>query len=265
MTHGILLVGPVGSGKSSFIKSLTTEHVEILRGVKPCTLNRSHVELHLAITTSILANPSAKATSECKAYTVEQELAGVPMKFAIIDTPGFGNSPQSDLDTVRKIAQYLDRMRPKFKICGVIYFHRITDRRFAGDAQTSLAISKDICGEGFLPRVAVMTTMWDTIDKNKYKMFERLNEQLERLDGGHLRLSGAGPPIFKRLRDDEESSRDVLKHFASLVGTVEEAPELLLAEEWRRMGRTGTQRVYKTAAGMKIMGKISAERQCTIF
>ncbi|KAK0711824.1 hypothetical protein B0H67DRAFT_647168 [Lasiosphaeris hirsuta] len=240
--HAILLIGPTGSGKTSFVKSLTKEHVEIVHGVRP-------------------------STSECQAYMVEQEFADGFTHFAIIDTPGFDASPEldSDLNTVEKIARYLDKRDSELKICGAIYFHRITDKKFMGVAQTSLAISKSICGEGFFPRVAAMTTMWDTIDSAKYNDFEILNEELDELDNGHLRLSETGPPIFKRLHDDEESSREVLKHFAQLAKT-EEAPELALAMEWRKMRRNGRkQAVQKTAAGKKIMEKVSADRPCTIF
>ena len=153
-------------------------------------------------------------------------------------------------------------MHPQFEICGAIYFHRITDKKFAGAAQNSLAISKNICGRDFFPHVAVMTTMWDTIEPNKYEEYERMNRQLERL-GGYLRLSETGPAIFKRPCNDKKSCREVLEHFALLART-KEPPQLLLAKESRRMGLSSNG-IRKTTAGKEIMEKIGAGNPCTIF
>ncbi|KXX73719.1 Nucleolar GTP-binding protein 1 [Madurella mycetomatis] len=235
--YAILLVGPTGSGKSSFVKSLTKEYVEIMHGLKP-------------------------STTECKAYTVEQKLYAGLVTFTIIDTPGFDGSPDADLNTVHKIAKMLHQMGSQFVICGVIYFHRITDRRFAGAARASLAISKSICGRDFFPFVAAMTTMWDTIDQKRHAEYESLNRQLEKL-GGHLRLSDSGPTIFKRLRNDEWSCREVLEHFARLALT-EKPPQLLLVKESREFGLS-KKGVRKTTAGKEIMEKVSAGSSCTIL
>lgn len=156
----------------------------------------------------------------------------------------------------------LSETRSQFRIYGAIYFHRITDRRFAGAARASLAISKNICGKDFFPFVAAMTTMWDTIDQKRYAEFESLNRQLEKY-GGHLRLSDTVPSIFKRLRDDKESCREVLQHFARLATTTK-PPQLLLATESRKVG-LGKNGIRKTTAGREIMEKISARGPCTIL
>ncbi|GAB1318341.1 hypothetical protein MFIFM68171_08551 [Madurella fahalii] len=237
--HAILLIGPTGSGKSSFVKSLTKEHVDIEHDV----------------------NPSPKATSECKAYTVKQDVYGQLTEFGIIDTPGFDGSPESDLNTIQKIARMLNEIRSQFEICGAIYFHRITDRRFGGTAKKSLTIAKNICGRDFFPYVAAMTTMWDTIEQGKYEEYEELNRQLETL-GGYLRLSETGPTIFKRLRNDKESCREVLNHFGLLAMT-ETPPQLLLAKESRKTGlsRNG---IGKTTAGKEILAKSSVGIPCRI-
>jgi hypothetical protein len=48
-------------------------------------------------------------------------------------------------------------------LVGIIYCHRITDRRFDGSTKKSFQIFQNICGEAFLKNVILVTTMWNEI------------------------------------------------------------------------------------------------------
>jgi hypothetical protein len=48
-------------------------------------------------------------------------------------------------------------------LVGIIYCHRITDRRFDGSAKKSFQIFQNICGEAFLKNVILVTTMWNEV------------------------------------------------------------------------------------------------------
>ncbi|KAK0711867.1 P-loop containing nucleoside triphosphate hydrolase protein, partial [Lasiosphaeris hirsuta] len=133
----ILLIGPTGSGKSSFIRSLTKEKVEV-NGQKPCT-------------------------TECKDYLIELDINGRTKTFILVDTPGFEDFPENNLIALRSIAEKLSKMRPQV-VYGAIYFHRIINGRFHGTTRSILSIFKSICGDQFFDHVAFVTTMWDAIN-----------------------------------------------------------------------------------------------------
>ncbi|KAK0652613.1 P-loop containing nucleoside triphosphate hydrolase protein [Cercophora newfieldiana] len=218
----ILLIGPSGSGKSSFVKSLTGEIVQ-LNGHKPCT-------------------------PECKAYKVEPIIDGRLKSFILIDTPGFVDQPEKDLKILENIAMTLTKMAPD-KVFGAIYFHNITEVRMTGTGLSVLDIFKAICGERFYPHVAFVTTMWDTIKPQFHRKFQITNTEL---GNGPMKLKGA-PGVFRRLRDDDECSKDVLQHFALLSRQRATPPPLLLMMELRGEIRGEIREVGNTAAGRRIL------------
>jgi hypothetical protein len=48
-------------------------------------------------------------------------------------------------------------------ITGIIYLHRITDKRFTGASHMNLNVMQAICGEHLLPHVILCTTMWNSL------------------------------------------------------------------------------------------------------
>lgn len=178
-------------------------------------------------------------------------------KFTIIDTPGFEDLADESLASLEKIAGTLKGMLPR-TVYGAIYFHRITDGRLMGTARAVLEIFKAICGPQFYPRVAFVTTMWDTISRARVERYMLINDELEKR---HMTLSKDSPKVFRRLFDDRESSIAVLEHFARLAGSNATAPPLLLVNEALALKKFD---VRKTSAGKEIMKKTGSDGFCCV-
>jgi len=179
-------------------------------------------------------------------------------KFTIIDTPGFEDLPDESLASLKKIAETLKVMHPR-PVYGAIYFHRITDGRLMGTARTVLEIFKAICGPQFYPRVAFVTTMWDTISRPRVERYQLINDELEKR---HMTLSQDSPKVFRRLFDDRESSIAVLEHFANLPRDAKKPPpQLQLVKEVLLMKEAN---VRRTAAGKEIMKKTGSDGFCCV-
>jgi len=48
-------------------------------------------------------------------------------------------------------------------VTGLLYFHRITDNRMAGEALRNFRLFESLCGEEF-NKIVLATTMWDEVD-----------------------------------------------------------------------------------------------------
>ena len=51
------------------------------------------------------------------------------------------------------------------KLAGVIYVHRISDRRFSGIAGRNFKIFRELCGETSLKNVVLVTNMWSEVSR----------------------------------------------------------------------------------------------------
>ena len=179
--------------------------------------------------------------------------------FHIIDTPGFEDQPEDNLFALKKIGETLLKLPQA--VIGAIYFHRITDGRLMGTARAVLEIFKAICGPQFYPRVAFVTTMWDTISRPRVERYLLINDELEKR---HMTLSQNSPRVFRRLYDDRESSMAVLEHFAMLARDDKIPPPFQLFKELFPMKVVN---VRKTAAGKEIMRKTGRDgfHCCTLM
>jgi len=258
----ILLLGPTGSGKSTFVKHATNKHVDtgVVGGAKPCVFQpfQFHPTYYQTLQSpneidECWLTTGPQGTTECKIYDLR--LDGVP--YVLIDTPGFEDAPPGSLHALRKIAAML-QSTPSLEVTGVVYFHRITDGRLTGSARFNLSIFKQVCGERFFPHVAFVTTMWDIVGGGGYARYAHLNRELEEK---HMRLVDEGPDIFKFDRNDRKSSANVLRHFGKLAST-SKAPPLLFFEQLR--AKSG---VRKTSAGKEAMRKSGRNSggACTIL
>ncbi|KAI0766719.1 hypothetical protein BC629DRAFT_1596240 [Irpex lacteus] len=80
----------------------------------------------------------------------------------LIDTPGFDDTTLSDTEVLTMIASWLSNSYEHgLKLSGIIYMHRITDRRVGGVTRKNFRKLRELCGEETLDHVAIVTTMWD--------------------------------------------------------------------------------------------------------
>ncbi|KAG9317983.1 P-loop containing nucleoside triphosphate hydrolase protein [Chiua virens] len=162
----IAVMGPTGSGKTNFINSVT-----------------GNTERRAA---SHLRSDTQDVTASC---TISRDGG---YRIVLVDTPGFDDTYRPDIDILKTIADWLIQEYSSgggvLRLAGIIYLHRITDSRMCGSAYKNLSMFGRLCGDIPLPRVHLITTMWDIV-KNR-NMAERREAELKRdfwrplLDGG---------------------------------------------------------------------------------
>ncbi|KAI9787689.1 MAG: hypothetical protein M1839_000220 [Geoglossum umbratile] len=202
----ILLLGATGVGISSFIFRTTGQPAEIGHGVRSCT-------------------------SECKDWSFKHD----GKLLTLIDTPGFDDTSLDDMEILASIASRVEAKNLP-RIVGVIYFHRITDKRLTGMSRMNLQISRAMCGEQFYPHIILVTTMWNTIPNETV-----MNEAAER-EKQLLQLPAFwGDMIAQRCKYERffgtpESGIQILTLFQSL----DKAPLLHIEAELRVKGLKDT-------------------------
>ncbi|TRX88531.1 hypothetical protein FHL15_010570 [Xylaria flabelliformis] len=196
----ILIMGPIGSGKSSFVKAAREpghDDVEISSKVDSCT-------------------------HECTEY--ETKYSSGRNKIFLIDTPGFEDPQTPNANTLEKIAKQINEGAQcdssgcdkassiSEPISGLIYLHRCTDTRFDGDLKVNFEIIKAMCGPEFYSRVVICSTFWnhtlkDRLQQHKTRM-ERFLEHFEEVMKG-------GAEYREFWKDEEDPCSDILNHFLS--------------------------------------------------
>ncbi|KAF7374715.1 p-loop containing nucleoside triphosphate hydrolase protein [Mycena sanguinolenta] len=82
----------------------------------------------------------------------------------LIDTPGFDDTTRSDTEILTQIAAFLaNTYASGKKLAGVIYMHRISDVRMGGISTRNFKIFRQLCGEGTLRNVVIVTNMWSQV------------------------------------------------------------------------------------------------------
>ncbi|KDQ53006.1 hypothetical protein JAAARDRAFT_39718 [Jaapia argillacea MUCL 33604] len=136
----IAVMGPTGSGKSSFINlAAGNDHVEIGHKLESCTQ---------AVQPIRLPRPSGGGD------------------IVLVDTPGFDDTLRSDTEILQAIADWLyATYRRKITLSGLLFLHRISDNRMAGTPLRNLSLFQKLCGNPALQDVLLVTTMWGDIDE----------------------------------------------------------------------------------------------------
>lgn len=132
------VMGSTGSGKSTFITAASGQgHHAISHKLHTAT---SHIRLTKAI----------------------HPVDGLPVFF--VDTPGFDDTFKSDVETLRRLADWLVQIYKKdTRLAGIVYLHRISDNRMSGAALKNLRTFASICGRDAMRRAILVTTMWGDI------------------------------------------------------------------------------------------------------
>ncbi|KAJ5211292.1 hypothetical protein N7491_011112 [Penicillium cf. griseofulvum] len=135
----IAILGATGSGKSSFISKYSGKPVKISHNLNACT-----------------------STIDVYAYDLSPSRT-----VYLIDTPGFDDI-KSDSEVLEELKTWLENSyRKHIRLNGIIYLHRITDIRMQASAKRNLMIFHELCGQDFLKKVILVTTMWDQISTTK--------------------------------------------------------------------------------------------------
>ncbi|KAJ7170857.1 P-loop containing nucleoside triphosphate hydrolase protein [Mycena crocata] len=132
------VMGPTGSGKTSFINTVSGSNLRVGRTLQSCT---STVQV-------------------ASAFQLDGRWV------TLIDTPGFDDTSKSDTDILTLIAAFLAKTYESGKkLAGVIYMHRISDVRMGGISTRNFKMFRQLCGESTLKNVVIVTNMWGEVGR----------------------------------------------------------------------------------------------------
>ncbi|KAK6539281.1 hypothetical protein TWF694_009516 [Orbilia ellipsospora] len=133
----IALLGPTGSGKSSFAKLVTSNpFIAIGHDLESCTQ-------------SIVSYPLRHNNTD----------------YILVDTPGFNDTYRTDRKILDEITSWLaTSFASGTRLSGIIYFHRIVDVRMEGSALRNFHVFRKLCGDRALQNVVLGTTFWEMAD-----------------------------------------------------------------------------------------------------
>ncbi|KAJ3484493.1 hypothetical protein NLI96_g5619 [Meripilus lineatus] len=132
----VAVMGPTGSGKSSFINLASDGSLPVSDELVSCT---SEI---------VLSNVF--------------EIDG--RRIVIIDTPGFDDTSKPDSEILSMIASYLNESyKAGMTLSGLLFMHRISDTRMGGISRRNFRMFRKLCGDETLKNVLVVTTMWDSV------------------------------------------------------------------------------------------------------
>ncbi|KJA22643.1 hypothetical protein HYPSUDRAFT_40711 [Hypholoma sublateritium FD-334 SS-4] len=138
----VALMGPTGTGKSTFINLLTNnDNIRVGHDLDSQTTD---------VGTSVWLD---KTTG---------------LSVTLIDTPGFDDSRSdiTDTDILQRIATYLQENGGRM-LNGIIYLHRISDPRVGGAAKKNLRVFRELCGDEMLGNVRLVTTNWSSVGEKE--------------------------------------------------------------------------------------------------
>ncbi|KAF4985278.1 hypothetical protein FGRMN_11242, partial [Fusarium graminum] len=208
----IAVMGLTGSGKSTFISKLVADKVVIGHQLESCT---SEIE------TFRFKHPSGR-------------------QVVLVDTPGFNDNNLSDREVLERISGFLASMyQKKMYLNGIIYMHRITDNRLGGSGKKNIMMFKRLCGDEFYPRVALVTTRWEELERQQVGV-SRENELISN-DAwwGHMHKKGSK---LIRHKNCQGSALEIVEKLLQSAGHETLAIQRELVDEHKDLIKTGAGR-----------------------
>jgi len=229
----IPVMGPTGVGKSTFINTLLGRNAMLVgHDISSCTSTLQY---------AIVDNPPP-----CEGHRV-----------IIVDTPGFDDTYEEDVEILRRIAVWLaSSYGDNMKLGGVIYLLSIADKRMKGTTRRNLDMFHQLCGNKALARVVLGTTNWGEVLKD---VGEKREQQLAKTFWNTMTASGS---ISLRFDKSEKSARDFLDTILGQLefGGNEEVLNdnvLRIQDELVELER----RIPETEAGKKLRYTLEQARQ----
>ncbi len=165
-------------------------------------------------------------TSTCTPYPFEDATT----RFTLLDTPGFDDPNRDNLEILASITAFLSSPSAPH-IAGILLTHNITVNRLTGSARLNQAIVRALCGERFVPRLVLLTTMWNQIPGPAvHDECERREAQLlASSSSGHGETGGYGGVM--RFNGSREAARWVLAELMRILPAADTAPPAQIVAE----------------------------------
>ncbi|KAH6905956.1 P-loop containing nucleoside triphosphate hydrolase protein [Coprinopsis sp. MPI-PUGE-AT-0042] len=140
----ILLIGPTGAGKSTFIKEYTgKEEIVIGTALTSCTRNVTHYEATLPSHFAHFAGPQGR-------------------RLFLVDGPGFDDTHLDDNETLKRVADFLAQLHgQRMRLVGVVYVYDISEKKMRGSADANIKMFNKLC-DGQFAKVVLATSQWDS-------------------------------------------------------------------------------------------------------
>ncbi|KAI3579190.1 hypothetical protein IWW34DRAFT_621660 [Fusarium oxysporum f. sp. albedinis] len=163
----------------------------------------------------------------------------------LLDTPGFDDTNRSDTEVLKEIALCLTKTyEDNIKLSGILYLHRITDRRMGGSAKKNLMMFRKLCGEESLMNVILVTTMWE----DEYAAIGERREQELIATGGfwgalveegaqinrHNNTRSSAMPLLRTIAKSDRVTISIQKEMVTELRVMKEMPEALEMERQAR-------------------------------
>ncbi|KAF5351062.1 hypothetical protein D9756_008436 [Leucocoprinus leucothites] len=216
----VAVMGPTGTGKSTFIQRATNHSWTVGHSLQ------SH-------------------TSTVEALRVSFN-DGISL--VLVDTPGFDDTNKSDLETLKVIAKWFEQVyRRGLEISGILYLHRITDDRMGRTPRKNLELFKKVCGEDYFPLMVLVTTMWPESSNEDEAVFSERETQLKKDCWEDIIRH---PAQVQRFRGTHTSAWNILEEVFTFAGTRQQRKILEIQQEIVDFSK----RVPDTSAGQQLHG-----------
>ncbi|KAJ3513215.1 hypothetical protein NLJ89_g3078 [Agrocybe chaxingu] len=197
----IAVMGPTGSGKSSFINTTTGYRQGVGHTLESCTSDINVVKF------------------SCQPI--------FPNDIYFVDTPGFDDTNKSDTEIFKLISNWLNKTyESHIKLSGLLYFHRISDNRMAGTPLKNLRMFEKLVGSKF-HNIILTTTMWDEVDEETGQMRE---DELRSIYWKTMIDRGSGTARFL------QTTQSAFQLLAPLLDEANKRETLLLQKEVTDLG-----------------------------
>ena len=128
----------------------------------------------------------------------------------LIDTPGFDDTNKAEGQILQELAYWLAKSYEiGIRLSGLVYLHRITDKRMQGSSLQGLTVFKRLCGPENYNGVVLATTRWEGVTREEG---QRRHEELESVEKfwGDLIEGGSLP---SRIEHGQETSFGIIDYF----------------------------------------------------
>ncbi|KAI6107657.1 hypothetical protein EDD16DRAFT_1620546 [Pisolithus croceorrhizus] len=176
----ILIIGPVGCGKSSFIgKAVGNEE-----GIGHSLCTGSHTREIRATRCSI----------------------GNFANAVLLDTPGFDNTSISEKQILDMVSKSLEEVHNgRILLSAILLLHPITDNRLRWTPLKHLRLFQKLCGKEAMAQTGLVTTMWNEVDEDVG------NERMASLNNNYWRAMIAQGSKTYRFWNTPDAARELLR------------------------------------------------------